>query len=144
MTTIALDIALFRAQCPEYGDFTKYPDALITAYWNNAILLADNTDYGMVMGGSRAFMINLVAAHLLSLSAAITKGRQGGFVSSSSVDKVSTTKVAPPTPDMFHWWLGQTPRGQELLALLQLSTVGGFGVGGLPEGDGFRKYAGIF
>lgn len=144
MADIVFDAALFRAQLPAFTDPVKYPDLLLQAYWDHAALIADTTDCGVLFNGARALALNLLAAHLLTLAPGTAKNKQGGFVNSATVDKVTVQKVAPPASDMFEWWLGQTPYGQELLMLLEVCSVGGISVGGLPESRGFRKWSGIF
>lgn len=144
MAAIVLDIDLFRAQCAEYADVTKYPDALITMDWDQAVMMSDDADYGMITGGNKQFTLNLLTAHLMALSNNVATGNQGGFVTSSTIGDVSVAKKAPPTASMLDWWLSQTPRGQQLLAMLQISSVGGISIGGLPESSAFRKWNGVF
>ncbi len=144
MSVILFDVELFRTQCPEYADETKYPEALVELYWNQAILIMDDEDAGMLNGASRHFGLNMMVAHMLALSANIAKGKQGGFASAATVDKVFVKKMSPPAKGMLGWWLTQTPRGQELLVLLEVSTVGGTHVGGMPESSQFRKAYGVF
>lgn len=144
MAEIALDIPLFRQQIPAYASPTAYPDAIITVYWGVATEFVDKEDFGCLNGTTRAFAINLATAHLISLSARAAKGKQGGFVVSSSIDKVSVQRLAPQVNSSFDWWLVQSPYGQQLLALLDVVSVGGFSVGGLPETRAFRKTGGLF
>lgn len=139
---IPLNVDKFRLAIPEFADPTKYPDELIELYWDQATCILE--DYGCEC---REMQLFLATAHLLRLHQNILMkpgNKQGGFVQSSTVDKVSVSRVAPPVADMWEWWWSQTPYGQQLLAMLQSELVGGFGVGGLPEGDAFRKVYGIF
>ncbi len=142
---IPFDPTLIRATLPEYSDPVKYPDALLQMYWDHAICLADPSNCGMVIDCSRALMINLLTGHLIYVfEKQASKGKQGGFQTSSTVDKVSVSRLAPPATDMFSWWLSQSPRGQELLALLEIFTVGGLYIGGHDEDSSFRKAGGVF
>jgi len=144
MTAIVFDAALFRKQIPKYADTVKYPDDFILIYWEQATYLVSSEDYGCMAGFSRAYALNLLTAHLMDLSAMAVRGKVGGFISSSTIDKVIVQRLAPPVSSGFDWWLNQTMYGQALLALLEVSSVGGFNVGGLPEGSAFRKVGGIF
>ncbi|MNJ79317.1 hypothetical protein D3C77_772930 [compost metagenome] len=45
---------------------------------------------------------------------------------------------------MWSYWLGMTPYGMQLMALLKVCTGGGLYVGGLPERAAFRSVGGIF
>ena len=149
MTTsvVVFDATVFRYQIPEYADPTKYPDVLIESFWDTAVFMSTDEDYGMVAGLSRQFALNLLAAHLIAINnniASSNGGSQGGFVKGSTIDKISVEKLAPPASDMSEWWFAQTPRGQQLLVMLEIASVGGIGVGGLPESSAFRKVGGIF
>lgn len=141
MAAIIFSPARFRAVTPEFADATKWPDELLQLYWDQAVCVAENEDDDCCT----ELQLFLLTAHLLKIHQNIlVKNKQGGFVSSSTIDKVSVTKVAPPSSDMFEWWLGQTAYGQQLLAMLQIAGVGGLYVGGLPEGSAFRKVGGYF
>ena len=144
MTTIVFDSALFRKQIPKYADTAKYPDDLIEIHWDMATYMVSSEDYGCMAGLNRAYGINLLTAHLMDLSANAVRGKSGGFVSSSTIDKVIVQKLAPPVSSSFDWWLMSSPYGQTLMALLEVSSVGGFAIGGLPEGSAFRKVGGVF
>ncbi len=141
---IPLDLVLFRAQFPAFESSTKYPDVLIQMYWDEVTCIISDQSYGLLYGCCRQLALNMLLAHFLGMAAAVNKGRQGGFVSSSTIDKVSVTKAAPPTPDMFSWWLSQTPYGIQLLALLDAKSVGGYYIGGRPESSAFRRVGGFF
>lgn len=144
-TTPVLNIAEFREMFSLFADPTKWPDMLLEMYWKQATCMMDDDSYGCGSAEECGTLgLYLLLCHLLTLHKNLAKGKQGGFVSSSSIDKVSVTKVAPPVSDMFDWWLGQTPFGQQLLASLLICTVGGFSVGGLPEREAFRKAYGTF
>jgi len=144
MAEILFDATLLRAQFPAFANTTTYPDALLEAYWDQATNFIDICDYGMLAGKSRVFAINMMACHLIKIAANMQRNKQGGFVSSSTIDKVSVQKLAPPVANQWQWWLNQTPYGQQLLALLQVHTVGGIYVGGAPESGAFRKVGGFF
>lgn len=146
MATPVLNIADFRANFTEFANETKYPDSLLNLYWRQVVcMIEEGNCAGVGCGECAELHMELLLAHLLRIhTTTITRGKQGGFVNSSTVDKVSVSRVAPPAADMFEWWLGQTPYGQQLLAMLQIDTVGGFSIGGLPEREAFRKVGGTW
>ena len=49
--------------------------------------------------------------------------RSGGVVSSSSIDSVSVSYVAPPLKDNFQYFFSKTPYGQEYLAYINSNNV---------------------
>lgn len=145
MTVVVLDIPKFRELFQQFADSTKWPDATISMYWDQAICMIEDDCYDCLDDCScTELQVYLLIAHMLQLSINTTKGKQGGLVSSSTVDKISVTKVTPPVSDMFDFWLGQTPYGQQLMTMLLINNVGGFSVGGLPERKAFRKVGGTF
>lgn len=145
MAEVVLDIPKFRQLFPQFADETKYPDIMIEMYWDQALCMMDDECYECLDNcACTELMMYLLVAHFLALSTTTNKGKQGGLISNSSVDKVSVTRVTPPVNDMFDYWLGQTPYGQQLLAQLTAMLVGGFSVGGLPERKAFRKVGGTY
>ncbi|EAW8084744.1 DUF4054 domain-containing protein [Salmonella enterica subsp. enterica] len=150
MAAITFDAALFRKQIPVYADPEKYPDATIESWWEQAACYISTEDYGWLNGNSRALAINLMTAHLMTLSTAASSGAgqtagAGGIVTGATIDKVSVTLAAPPSAtDEWEYWLSLTPFGQRLLALLRSKSVGGFYVGLYPELSAFRKAGGRF
>lgn len=144
MDKIVLDVALFRAQFPAFADPAKYPDSLLLLYWDEVRMFIDDHSYGMLGKDPRTMAMHYLLAHFLALAQAVQRGKQGGYVTSSTVDNVTVTKLAPPAKDQFDWWLNQTAYGQQLLALLTASTVGGYYVGNNCESAAYRKGWGIF
>lgn len=143
--TIAFDVAIFRAQFPAFSNETTYPDALLTAFFDTATCYVSSDNSGRLTGDCRLRAINLMIAHLVTISDLVAAGRTPKFVQSASVGSVSTTVTTPPTnDDQFNWWLSLTPYGQQLQALLSVSAIGGFYVGGSRERAAFRKVGGVF
>lgn len=137
--TILLTPAGFREAFPQFESQTKYPDSVVQMFIDQAqctMELEESPCY--------AFYFYLLTAHLLQLFAGLSKGKQGGFVTSSTIDSITVSKLAPPSSSMFEWWLAQTGYGQQLQVMLEVDTVGGFSVGGLPERNSFRKAGGTF
>lgn len=146
-----LDLSLFRAQIPTMTE-ALYSDGTVTVFWDIATDYIDNTHDNpcMMLNGKRlAYALNLMTAHLLAINKSMldsddANSEQGGFITSASIGDVSVTKAEIPSTDVWSWWLGQTPFGQQLMALLSIAAVGGTSVGGLDERSGFRKAGGVF
>jgi hypothetical protein len=146
MAVIVFDVAAFRSAFPVFSDATAFPPALLQGYWNDATcIISANTNCGILLKGAcRERSLYLLTAHLAALGVVIASGQTTGVMTQATIDKVSITMQAPPTKTAFQWWLTQTPYGQQLLALLQAKSAGGFVIGGLPERYGFRKVGGTF
>jgi len=141
---LTLTIATFRSMFSAYANVVTYPDAVVTMNMDTAKMYVSSDDYGSLAGTSRERAIYLMTAHLFFLSDLIASGQTPGMVSSSSIDKIAVTLTPPPVRNQFHWWLGLTPYGQQLHALLTVRSIGGFYVGGYPERSNFRRVDGSF
>jgi len=152
-TSPAYNDANFRKMFPAFADTTVWPEEMLAMYWDMA------TDFispawcpcRILRGSSLQLALDLMCAQIAMLMNpnagdpdASGGGTTGGIVTNASIGAVSVGIAAPPTKDMWDYWLAQTPYGQQLLALLKLKAVGGFYVGGLPERLGFRKVGGTF
>lgn len=144
MADITFDIAAFRFSFPQFANPAAFPDISLIGYWDAAICYISPNDYGYLNGASRARAINLMTAHLAALGVLILSGQQSGFVTNSAIDKISVAMQAPPSKNMWQYWLSSTPYGLQLSALLSQKGVGGLYTGGLPERDAFRKVYGVF
>lgn len=140
------DWPLFRLQFPQFSDESKYPDVLLQMYWDEMTCFVSDANYGQIIGNCRLMLLNLFVAHMMTimLKAASSGGKQTGFKTSATIDKVSVSTAAPPSPNMFQYWLGLTPYGQAALAMLQINTAGGDYIGGLGEAAAFRRVGGVF
>lgn len=140
------DVAAFRLAFPAFADSTLFPTETLQMNWDTAGCYVDNTNSNCeaLSGDCRLRALNLMTAHLTALSALVAAGQIPGLVQTATVDKVSVSLTPPPLKTQWQWWLSLTPYGQQLLALLQVSGVGGFYIGGLPELSAFRKVGGIF
>lgn len=146
----------FRKYFPEFYHTPPEPtdpsDDTIDMWLEVATYYVDPIDYccRMLRGKQLEFAIYLMAAHLYSLfkqrkdEGDNPGDAQGGFIQSASIGDVSVTKASLPAKDTWDWWLQSTPYGQQLQSLLQVASVGGLSVGGLPERQGFRKIGGLF
>lgn len=142
---LTFDVTLFRQQFPVFANATAYPDAMLQMYWDMAICyITDIGNYGWLQGDCRQLAINLMTAHLTALSVIVAGGQVPGLVQSATIDKVSVSLTPPPLKNQWQWWLSTTPYGQQLLALLQNRSVGGWYIGGRPELAAFRRVGGRF
>lgn len=149
MTTITIDIAAFRVQFPQFADVTAFPDLVIQAQFDMATGFVQADTYGCVTVAVRTQMLYLMTAHLLVLGVIIANGGSytgtPGIVLQSKVGDISVGLAQPPYgTSQWRYWLSLTPYGLQLLALLDVQSVGGFYVGGLPERSAFRKVGGIW
>lgn len=144
MALHTFDVTSFREQFPQFADPLEFPDAVLQGYWDAAICYISPYDYGYLQGDCLQRALNLMTAHLTALSVLIADGQNPGFAESATIDKISVSLQPPPAKTQFDWWLGTTPYGAQLLALLSSASVGGFYIGGLPEQAAIGKVAGIF
>ncbi len=141
------DVTQFRIDYPQFSDDVKFPDATLQMYWDWATCYISDRDYGFLHGRCRFHAINLMTAHLAALSVVIAQGNYSqipGIVQSATINKISVSLTPPPLENQWQWWLSLTPYGQQLLALLQVQSVGGFMIGGAPVRSAFRNQSGGF
>jgi hypothetical protein len=143
--TFTFDAPSFRVSFPAFANVTTYPTATLQMNWDGAGCIVENTTYDcyMLEGICRYRALNLLTAHLTALSDLIAAGQVPGLVQNATVDKVTVGLTPPPLQTQFQWWLSLTSYGQQLLVLLQVSSVGGEYYGGLPETSAFRKVGGV-
>lgn len=137
----SLDLAVFRERFPTLASLT---DAQIQGAWTIANCYITDCGYGRLSGDCLQLALEYMTAHLLFLQNAVIAGTGSGILNSSTIDKISVTLQQMPAPNQWRWWLGHSPFGQNLLALLTAKSVGGFSIGGSPERFAFRKVGGVF
>jgi hypothetical protein len=129
----------FIAIFPAYSNATLYPAVTLQQYWNSAIFYVSPTaNFGDVHGCARQYAINLMTAHLAYLAGLIAAGTVPYLMQDATIDKVHVGLTPPPLKNQFQWWLSASPYGQQLLALLQVNSVGGHYIGGSAVLRGFR------
>jgi hypothetical protein len=133
----------FRGLFPAFASPTQYPAPALQVWWNTASAYVSNQSGGCYTGGmtlaQQTLALNLMTAHLVFLSNLIASGNTPGITVGATVDKVSVTLEPPPAPNQWQYWLNQSPYGQQLLALLQVASVGGFyATSGVPGRAGFQ------
>jgi hypothetical protein len=142
--TIHYNDAAFRALFPAYSPVS--PQSLpttIQVYWDMATAYVSDRAGGCYIGGmnlkQQTLALNLMTAHLLYLSGLIQSGNTPGVMTGATIDKISVTLEPPPVKNQWQYWLQTTPYGQQLLALLQVASVGGFyASSGVPGRAGFQ------
>lgn len=138
-TPLAFDYDLFIAQVPAYSNASDYPEATLQAYWDTAIFyISDNANCGSLTCDARQYAINLMVAHLVYIAGLIASGQVPGLMNSSTIDKISVSLTPPKLQNQWQWWLSVSPYGQQLFALLQTKSVGGYYIGGSPVIGSFR------
>jgi hypothetical protein len=144
MALHTFDVDLFRLQFPAFANPITFPDARLQSDWNMAVCYINPNDFCYLKGDCLQLALNQMTAHLAESSVLIGEGQNPGFIQAASIDKVSVTLQAPPDKSQWGTWLASTPYGQQLWALLQAKSVGGYYVGGVPETSAFRRVGGIY
>lgn len=145
MTTIVFDYDTFIVQFPAFSNPTKFPEATLQMYWDAGTnYVSDQDGCGYLQGAGRTLALNLMTAHLTALSVVVAGGQVPGLVQAAGIDKVNVTLTPPPLKNQWQWWMSLTPYGQQLFALLQINSVGGFYIGGRSELAAFRRVGGGF
>jgi hypothetical protein len=129
---------------PGFANATTFPEATLQGYWDMAINYISPSNYGWLSGNARLQALNLLTAHIAQLFVTIQAGQVPGLMQTATIDKVTVGLTPPPLKSQFQWWLSLTGYGQQLLAMLQIFSVGGFYFGSLPERAAFRCVGGIF
>jgi len=138
---LTYDDALFRAQCPAYSSFHRYPMATLQAFWTTATYyMSDVGNFGPLRCDARQAGLNLMTAHLVYISGLIAEGQVPYVMTAATIDKVQVTTVPPPLKNQWQWWMQVSPYGQQLWALLQVNSAGGYYIGGTPTLAAFRGY----
>lgn len=139
---------VFREQFPQFSNPTTFPESQLLMYWTLGNTYVANSNYGSLYGPNRQYALDLMGAHLAAVNVIISGDNYNAILyvpTGATIDKVSLTLKPPPTTNGWQWWLSTTPYGQQLLALLQAHSAGGFYVAsGPPERSSIRKAWGTF
>lgn len=138
---IQITVSEFRqAFKPAFSDTSKYSDELISAFIERAGFYVSTQNCGSLRDGARAYAIELMTAHLITLNDKILSGDTGASsrITSTSIDKISVSLEAPQTKDEWSYWLSLTPYGMALLALLKAKSPLGVYSGGKNYRNCFR------
>jgi hypothetical protein len=125
-TTLVFDVDFFRQAYPEFGNDTVFLTPTLQLYWDQSSTYISTHNVGSLNNVSRQRALNLMTAHIAKIQIFNLSGEVPGIITQSQVDKVQVQLEPPPLPNQFQWWLGTTVYGQQLLAMLQIRSVGGF------------------
>lgn len=142
---VELDVTAWRELYPAFADVTVWPDARLQNYWEQAKCFVWPVPWHAIGRRCLTQAMGMMLAHLCELTRRNQAGQgTAGIQTGATVDKVSVSFQAPPVKSGWQHWLGTTPYGMELWALLSVKAAGGFYVGGSIERYGFRKAGGGF
>lgn len=142
-----MDIDLFRKRFPYFANPAVWPPDVIQVASETSCCFIDVARSWYRCEKCRELMEELIAAHILYLNgSALQPGQTNiGVVTSASVGSVSVgLTVNTASKSAFTTWLGKTPWGEQLLAMLSRLAIGMDYFGGSPERRAFRKYGGRF
>lgn len=145
--THELDLTAFRARFPAFSNEARYPNDYVRSAWDTAALILGDEDNCRLSGDKKQHTLNLMTAHLLETSGSIGQVKAGGSqalgaMTSSTVDKITVQRVAPPVRSAWGYWLTSSPYGVQLFAILRLSVAGGFYATGRNELGMLRRAPG--
>lgn len=130
--------AQFRAAFPAFASTTTYPAALLQLYFDRAGFYVANSNYGLLFRiGATLHCLYLLTAHLAQIGQQISLGQTSGIVVSATIEKITVEIQQFQYPNQWQIWLASTEYGKQLLALLQVQSVGGFYVPGSIGRAGF-------
>lgn len=146
MAVVTFDPTLFRTMfAPLFNDETTYPDALLEMNFATATCFIDPL-ITPNLGNCRQQALYLMTAHITGLNDVIN-GRgttaQTFILQGTTIDKIQIQATPQPGLNGWSYWIGQTPWGQQLRALLTARSVGGYYVGGSPERAAIRSVCGF-
>lgn len=142
-----MDIPLFRSRFPHFASSVIWPDPTIEVAAETASCFIDVANSWYRCDKCRELITELMTAHILYLNGSpLQPGSTAvGVVSSATVGTVSVgLTVNTASKGAFSAWLGKTPWGEQLLAMLARISGGPIYVGGSPERRAFRKFGGRF
>lgn len=110
----------FKSKFSEFAD--EIDNDIVNALSESSCYIS-NKYSGDISLSCRALMIELMAAHLLTVSANSANGNgNGGIVGQvvqAHIDQVSVSAAIPKNSNPFQYFLNQSQYGQRLLALIQ-------------------------
>jgi hypothetical protein len=134
----------FREQFPAFQCTPPISDAVLQGYFDMATAYISNRNCGnyRYIGGmniaQKTQALYLMTAHLGTIARSIQTNNVVGVLTQASIDKVAVSLEPPPSANQWQYWLNSTPYGQQLLALLQVLSVGGFYANPKPTLQAFR------
>lgn len=130
-STVLVTVERFRADFPEFADETKFPESILLNCIHRASSFISRRNSSSFRDGNRELALELMAAHIYTLSRNAAGGSAGGgLVGSSSVGSVSVSLIPPLVKRQFDYWCNQTAYGQQYMALLGAHSPAGLFLGG--------------
>lgn len=144
MSQVTVTTSTLRLMYPYFSNTTTYPDVVLQLQLDASqdYISPYVCDYMSLSARTRATY--LMACHLQFITDKINNGESTDLITATTIDKITVTATPPIFKNQFQYWLGLTPYGKELLALLQMKSAGGMYYGGSPERSAFRKLDGKF
>jgi hypothetical protein len=136
----------FRTAFPFFANTITYTEASLQLWFTQGTSYISAYNRGWLRNKNRQLALYQMTAHLAALNDIIVAENNAapGLAVAARIDKIQVTLMPPPVKSQFQWWLNLTPYGQQLLALLQVRSAGGWSVGGTPELAAFRRVGGVF
>lgn len=139
---MAITVAQFRIDYPEFADVTKYPDSQVTYYLTLAYQMLNSSRWMSQLDlGAELFVahnVQLEARAQIEANNGGIPGTTTGPIASKSVDKVSVSFDVGSgiEPDAGHWNL--TIYGTRFIKLARMKGAGPLlvGIGVAPSGNG--------
>lgn len=150
MATHTLDVAQFRTDFPFFASTTDYPNSTIEIAWKRAAFAVLPTDNCLVSDDRLQYLLELVTAHYSyiirqgQIDPAFGATATGGVVNSATEGSVSAAFQTPTVKNFWEYQFSQTEWGREFIAIVQTLVLGGFTIGGKPEGAAIRDVYGLF
>lgn len=126
MVTFPFSASTFREMFPAFANSGTFSDSLLQMYYDTAGLYTQNSPDYLVTVGTNQHSLYLMTAHLVQLGQQIGAGQASGITIEATIDKISTSIQQFQYKNQWQMWLASTEYGKQLLALLQLQSVGGF------------------
>ena len=103
MSVVVFDPTVFKIRYPE---FATVDSALLTLYFNEAMIYVDNTESSVITDTNiRGMILNMIVAHIATLQARISSGSPlVGRISSASEGGVSVSVSAAPSTGSRIWF----------------------------------------
>lgn len=126
MPTFTYNDTNFRALFPAFANPSIFPSILLEQNFATAGLYTQNSPDFLVTVGTNLMLLNLMTAHLTQLGIQIGANQSSGVLTQAAIDKISVTYQQTVLPNQWQTFLASTEYGKQLLALLQVQSVGGF------------------
>lgn len=142
---VIFDPTLFRQQYPLFANMTTYPDATLQMNFDLATCYISPVICGN-LGLCRENALYMMTAHITGLNDVINgRGTQAQtfILQGATIDKIQIQATPQPGLNGYNYWLGQTPWGQQLRALLTVRSTAGYYLGGAPERSAIRSVSGF-